>query len=1071
MSNSGQPLFRGAKRRDRYARSRLCSTFEQRRGVYFMRTSFCIPAARAGRLVLWAWLTAAAWPATFGTVVPIGGHASDIALDEARGVLYIANFTANRVEVMSTADRMIRTSINVSPQPGSLALSPDGQFLVIAHFGNFQTPSAPNNVLTVINLNGNSRQTFALANPPLGVAFGSDDKALIVTTTDFLLFDPASGAVQILDTVAGVTAKTLPVSSPNFPPQIVAASVAASGDGLRIYGVTDTILFSYNVQTKQVAPISYTAVPPLGPRVVSVSRDGSYYAAGWALFDARRGFIFQQFPNASGALNIGSVAINSSAGVIYAQVPEGSPQTTTPAPTTPGTPGTPSTPTTPSTPGTPTVPTIPPATPSPAAPQPPVLTVVDADNLTVRDRLSLPENMAGKSVLSSAGDILYSISDSGVLVLPVGSLNRARRLAVSQEDVVFRGNFCDRRVATQEISIIDPSGGNTDFKLTASIPGINISPASGMTPATVRISADPNIFQTQRGTVSASVQIKSTAAVNLPADIRILINNREPDQRGTFVNVPGKLVDILADPGRDRFYILRQDKNQLLVFDGTSNSQIATLRTGNTPTQMAITFDRRYLLVGHENSQFAYVYDLETLAPAVPIAFPGGHYPRSIASSGNAILAASRVAGPVHTIDRIDMVTRSASTLPSLGVFQNSIPLNTVLVASPNGSSILAAMPDGGVMLYSASADTFTLSRKDFTSLSGTYAASNFDQFVVDNNLLNASLVPTKKLESASGASSGFAFVDQFGFRTTSPSSSGSGVIQRVDLIRGEGIRPTRLAESPLMSAPGAVFTRTLAPLYSRTAILSLTTSGFTVLPWNYDASVAPPRLERIVNAADMTEPVAPGGLITVFGSQLSPVNIATRELPLPTALGESCLTVNGVPVPMIFASPAQINAQLPFNVDGNATLVLRTPGGVSDNYNLTILPNAPSVFRSGVAGTETGIPTVVRAKNNELATLSNPIHHGDEIIIFATGLGRTSPAIDAGIPASADPLPTTLLQPDVDIAGVSLPIAYAGLAPGQVGVYQINALVPRWVPLGISVPLTIKQGGSSTVLPVRVVD
>jgi len=57
-------------------------------------------------------LTGAATPsvaATFGTVVSIGGHASDIALDESRGLLYIANFTANRIEVMSLADRSIRT--------------------------------------------------------------------------------------------------------------------------------------------------------------------------------------------------------------------------------------------------------------------------------------------------------------------------------------------------------------------------------------------------------------------------------------------------------------------------------------------------------------------------------------------------------------------------------------------------------------------------------------------------------------------------------------------------------------------------------------------------------------------------------------------------------------------------------------------------------------------------------------------------------------------------------------------------------------------------------------------------
>ena len=79
--------------------------------------------------------------ASFGTVVPIGGHASDIALDESRGVLYIANFTANRIEVMSTADYSIRTSMNVAPQPGALSLSPDSQFLLVAHYGSLTPPT------------------------------------------------------------------------------------------------------------------------------------------------------------------------------------------------------------------------------------------------------------------------------------------------------------------------------------------------------------------------------------------------------------------------------------------------------------------------------------------------------------------------------------------------------------------------------------------------------------------------------------------------------------------------------------------------------------------------------------------------------------------------------------------------------------------------------------------------------------------------------------------------------------------------------------------------------------------
>ncbi len=976
----------------------------------------------------------AAGSGTFGRVVPIGGAAADLALDESRGYLYIANFTANRIEQMSLADNTIKTSINVPSQPGSLSLSPDSRYLVVAHYGNFAAPGSSSNALTLIDLNSGGKQTFALGNPPLGVAFGLDGRALVVTSQEFLLFDPVSGTTQVLDSVSGLQAKTLPATpaGPAFPPNIVAASVGVSGDGLKMYGLTDKFQFSYDVNQQQLSIVGYVSTPAQGPRVVSVNRNGSYYTSGWALND-RFGNLVAEFPNPTGALNIGSHAFDSSRGLIYAQIPDST---------------------------------------APAAPvPPPILQVVDAANLNVRERYYLPENLAGKSVLSSDAGIMYAISDSGVLVLPVGNLNRQPRIVADTQDVVFRGNFCDRRVASQQITITDPGGGMTPFSLSTASPGVSISPSSGVTPATVRVSADPNVFQNQKGTVAANIALSSSKAINVPAPIRVLINLKDPDQRGTAVDVAGKLVDLLADPSRDRFYILRQDTNEVLVFDGANNTQIAALRTSNVPTQMAITFDRRYLLVGSNDSQIIPVFDLESLQALPPIVMPGGHYPRSIAASAKAILAACRVAGPVHMIDRVDLGSRTATPLPSLGVFKNDINVNTNLVASPNGSSILGVSADGTVMLYNANVDTFTILRKDYTSLAGAYAASSFDQYVAGNNLLNSSLVSVAKFETASGQSSGFAFVDQSGFRTTAADAASPGVIQRVDMTAGISARSTRLAEAPLVGSSTYAFTRTVAPLYSRNAIVNLTVSGFTVLPWTYDQSVAAPKIDRVVNAADLSPAVAPGGLITIFGSQLSPVNLATKELPLPTALGESCLTVNGLPLPLIFSSPGQINAQLPFQITGNVTLIVRTPGGVSDNYNLIIQPGAPSVFRAAVAGYDALIPTVVRAENQLLATTSNPIHRGDVLTVYLTGLGLTLPALDAGLPAPSDPLATVLVAPKLDLGGVALPVLYAGLAPGQVGVNQINVTVPRNVPTGLSIPLNITQGSASTSISLRVVD
>jgi uncharacterized protein (TIGR03437 family) len=992
-------------------------------------------------------LASAAHAATFGNVVPIAGSASDIALDEARGVLYIANFGANRIEVMSLADRSIHTSMNVAPQPAALSMSPDGQFLLVAHYGALNPPST----ITLINLNDNTRQTFSTGDPPLAVAFTGDGTALIATTTALILFDPITGAINTVSTFIGL-GQTLPANPATFPSQIIGAQLSTSPDQKYIYGIVNDSSFQafihYDIISHHLYAIGIVATPKPLPRV-SVAGDGSSAMVGLYKVDASAR-VLGQFPNAIASTNIGGSAIDSNAGLIYAQILYQTP--TAPAS------------------GIGSIINPAPAGPTPTGP--PTLHIMDADNLTVRDRLNLPENIVGRMLLSSAGDALYAVSDSGVTVFPVGRLKQQHRVQATQSDIQASGNFCNRNVIVTQLTITDPGGGNTDFSVSSDTTGVVISPSSGVTPATVQVRVDPNQFLNQNGTIVATLSIGSFSAVNQPNTVRLLINNRNPDQRGTVVDIPGVITDVLADPKRNRFYIVQQDQNQVLVFDSTTYQQVTSLRTATTPTHIAMTFDRQYLLIGHDNAQFAYVYDLDTYQQQAPIPMPPGHYPRSIAESGNALLALSRNvgAGGPAVIDRIDFPSRRATTLPALGVYNNSLNVNSVLAPAQNGAAILVAGADGTLMLYDANADTFTVSRKDFTALQGAYAASSYGTYVVGNYLLNSSLVAQATLESASGTPAGFSFVDQWGYRTTTPASTSPGVIQRVDPAQSLGIKPTRLVESPVAPSSLVPFVRTLAPLYDRSGIIALTISGFTVLPWNYDAAVAPPHISSVVNAADGTQPVAPGGLISVYGDQMSPVNMASSTIPLPTAIGQSCLTVNGVPVPMLFVSGSQINGQLPYSVSGSAQMTLHTPGGISDNFNFTIYPAAPSIFRTGTAGPQTGLATVVRADNGQLVTPTNPLHPGDSIVIYATGLGVTKPAVDAGLPAPSDPLASAVIPPNLYLGGVGMNVSYAGLVPGQVGVYQINATVPVKAPEGVSIPLIVDQGGVYTELDVRVV-
>jgi uncharacterized protein (TIGR03437 family) len=272
----------------------------------------------------------------------------------------------------------------------------------------------------------------------------------------------------------------------------------------------------------------------------------------------------------------------------------------------------------------------------------------------------------------------------------------------------------------------------------------------------------------------------------------------------------------------------------------------------------------------------------------------------------------------------------------------------------------------------------------------------------------------------------------------------------------------------------GSGFMRSLVALPNGNAIVSLSTTGFTVLPWKYDTALATPQINSIVSAADGASPVAPGGLFSISGSNLAPIKVASNQVPLPTTLGDSCMTINSELVPLIFVSPSEINGQIPFDILGGSTMILQTQAGVSNSFLFNVPADAPSVFETAIPGWASALPTVVRQEGDQWLTVTptDPIHPNDQLAIFATGLGAVSPEVNSGYPGPTSPLAQALIEPVVTLGSAALFVSYAGLAPGEVGVYQINAQVPfHGIPTGMSVPLTITQGTQSTTVSVRVVD
>jgi len=1034
--------------------------------------------------------------ATFGTVVVIGGHASDLALDESRGKLYIANFGGRRVDVLSTSNNALQTAIAGLPgEPGSLALSPDNRYLLVTNYENcpptppggpscdFLTQSTTVPQLTVIDLVANVRQTVniptvtpAPAAPPppsipLAIAFGNGSKALLVTSTAIFLVDPTTKPptfVQQTSPSVALTAGPLPTTFGTFPPQIVRASTGVSGDGqaIAVLAATSTdgscspdntpcILIRYNVASGALAASAFVTTPSLGPRVVSVDRTGANILAGWSLFN-QQNVLLAEFPYPTGSLNIGGHAYDFHRNLIYADVPS----------PTDGT---------------------------------PVLHILDTDNLTVRGRIKLPENLAGRSVFSSDMNTLYAISDSGVTVLPVGSFASAHRVAAQEEQLLFQATNCDNSLLTQTLHINDLGGGHADFTLSlpANTNGVQISTASGTTPAQVTIQVDPSAFSSQTGTTVVTLNITSNASVEISSPVRLLINTKSPSQRGIVHNLAGELVDILADPARPRLYALRQDRNQVLVMDTATFNQLAALRTGNTPTKMTLTRDNRYMIVGNDHSQIASVFDLDTLASTPFIVFPTGHYPRSIGVSDSWMFAVSRNVPPPQfsfndspcalipanaagVVDQLNFANRAAESPCSLGIFTNNVNPDSVMAGSAAGHSIFTAMADGTVLLYDDSYAAFEASRHDLSALAGSYSAISDNLFMAGGTLFNRSMVQEGSITGTSLTSSILISGDT-ALVINGASATSAGAVQRVPVSTGVAGVATQTIEAPVTQAILATppigqigqtvpsFLRTIASINGGTTVY-LSISGFTELPPNFDQPTAFPVISSLVNMADGGQ-VAPGSLIVISGSGLAASSAAATGLPLPTSLAETCAVINNFPVPLVRVSPTQINAQLPYEVVGSANLVITSPGGQSGPFNFNALANAPAVFRTGQAGSLTGLPLIYRAANNQLVDNSNPVHPDDILVIVATGLGQTSPTATDGVAPPKDPLERASVPPTVTLGSVGLSLEFAGLIPGEVGVYQINAAVPHKISAGSQVPLVIQQGGISTSFIVRVVN
>ena len=230
-------------------------------------------------------------------------------------------------------------------------------------------------------------------------------------------------------------------------------------------------------------------------------------------------------------------------------------------------------------------------------------------------------------------------------------------------------------------------------------------------------------------------------------------------------------------------------------------------------------------------------------------------------------------------------------------------------------------------------------------------------------------------------------------------------------------------------------------------------------------------------DAATSSPTVAPGQIASLYGLDLvvgSGFAVAS-SIPLPRSLQSTTVYVNGVSAPLFFTFAGQINYQMPYSTAvGQASIVVLRDDGVAAYGIADIAATVPALFTANTQGFGQAValnqdfsyngdpaanPQAKRAKKGEYVTLYGS-GAGAQFVIYGTAPPQAL-TINDGEAASGNPLAATMTRPVVTIGGIESPdVFFSGLAPGFVGLWQLNVQIPPNAPSGAAVNLIITHGG-----------
>ena len=226
---------------------------------------------------------------------------------------------------------------------------------------------------------------------------------------------------------------------------------------------------------------------------------------------------------------------------------------------------------------------------------------------------------------------------------------------------------------------------------------------------------------------------------------------------------------------------------------------------------------------------------------------------------------------------------------------------------------------------------------------------------------------------------------------------------------------------------------------------------------------IDPTGIVNTASSAPYTAGISPGEFLTFYnGVNLAPSTKVSDTVPYPTSLnGVKVLFNDVIAAPIYYVSANQISVIVPYDVSTYpvAKIQISNNGVLSNAVTMNVNQTTSGVFTSDPVG-GIGVAALLdfpAGGGYYVVTNDQQAHPGDNVALYLTGLGAPYPTNPSGAPGPNDG-DSLLANIGVSVGGTDVgTLAYAGLAPGLAGLYQINFTIPANATAG---PNTLAVGG-----------